>query len=122
MNTATMRFGSEQTYTVEEMLTDLTDGVFAEIKTKQAVDGNKRYLQKLLANYLIKNLAEAEVIPDPSKENLLVGTDVPVVLRAHLTGLGNQCKEAAKSYSDPLMAAHLKYISDKIDYALNPKN
>lgn len=122
MNTATMRFGAEHTYTIDEMLTDLTNGIFEEVNGRHLIDGNRRFLQKAMVGYLIKNLAEAEVIPDPSKENLLVGTDVPVILRAHLSAIMNQCKSAISSYSDPIMVAHLKYISDKIDYTLDPKN
>jgi len=122
MNTASMRFGKEKVYTVDEMLTDLNAGLFAEIKTHQLVDGNKRYLQKAAVAYLLKSLAEGEVIPDPTKDVQLAGTDVPVVLRAQLNALMTQCKAAIPSYTDPMMVAHLKYISDKINNALNPKN
>lgn len=122
MNVATMRFGKENTYTVDEMLTDLIDGLFVEVKTGKSVDGNKRFMQKTFVGYLLRNLAEAEVIPDPSKENLLGGTDVPVILRTQLSSLAELCKKSATSYNEPIMQAHVRYIADKITNALNPKN
>ncbi|WP_181182483.1 zinc-dependent metalloprotease [Sphingobacterium lumbrici] len=122
MNVATMRFGKENTYTVEELLKDLTDGIFAEVIAGQTVDGNKRFMQKTLVSYLLSRLADTEVIPDPTKENLLVGTDVAVVLRAHLELLKEACDRAVSRYSDPIMQSHVKYMAGKIEHALNPKN
>lgn len=122
MNATTMRFGKEKTYTVDEMLTDLRKGLFAEVQSRQLVDGNKRYLQKTAVTYLLKNLAEGELVPDPLKDGQIAGTDVPVVLRAQLNTIMNLCKTAISGYKDPLMLAHLNYISDKISSTLNPKN
>ncbi|QIL40511.1 zinc-dependent metalloprotease [Pedobacter sp. HDW13] len=122
MNTATMRFGKDKTYTVDEMLTDLRSGLYAEFKNHQMVDGNKRYLQKFAVNYLLKYLAEGEVVPDPTKDVLIAGTDIPLAMRKNLKAIEAQCKAAIPTYTDPVMLAHLKYISDKINNALNPKN
>jgi hypothetical protein len=122
MNAATMRFGKEKTYTVDEMLTDLRKGLFAEVQIHQLVDGNKRYLQKSAVNYLLRNLSDGELLPDPNKDNQIGGTDVPVVLRSQLTSIMNLCKAATPSYKDPVMVAHLKYISEKINNTLNPKD
>lgn len=122
MNAATMRFGKEKTYTVDEMLTDLRKGLFAEVQARQWVDGNKRYLQKWAVNCLLKGLAEGELLPDPAKEVQIAGTDVPVVLRSQLNSIMNLCKAAVPAYKDPIMVAHLKYISEKINNTLNPKD
>ena len=35
MHAATMRFGKEKTYTVDEFMTDLNKGLFAELQTRQ---------------------------------------------------------------------------------------
>jgi len=122
MNAATMRFGKEKVYTVDEMLTDLNAGLFGEIKTHQLVDGNKRYLQKSAVAFMLKSLAEGEMVPDPTKDVQLAGTDVPVVMRSQLNALMTACKAAIPAFTDPVMVAHLRYISDKINNALNPKN
>lgn len=121
MNTATLRFGKEKTYTVDEMLTDLNKGLFAEISTRQPVDGTKRYLQKSAVDYMIQRFDEGNRVPDPTKESI-AGTDIPVIIRLQLKGIMAQCKAAAAVYTDPVMVAHTKYIADKIDNALNPKN
>ncbi|UKJ09277.1 zinc-dependent metalloprotease [Solitalea lacus] len=122
MNATTLRFGKEKTYTVDEMLTDLNKGLFAELSTRQPINSNKRYLQKSLVTNLLKTLLDGEQqAGDPTKEGI-GGTDVAVVLRSQLKSIMVQCKAAAAGYSDPIMVAHLRYISDKIDNALNPKN
>nr|WP_121272045.1 zinc-dependent metalloprotease [Pedobacter schmidteae] len=122
MNAVTMRYGKEKAYTVDEMLTDLRKGLFAEVQNRQLVDGNKRYLQKVAVTYLLKALAEGEQLPDPTKDGLIAGTDVPVVLRSQLNAIMEQCKAAVPAYKDMVMVSHLKYISEKINNALNPKN
>lgn len=120
MNAIAMRYGSENVYTVDDMLTDLTGGLFAEIKNQQAVDGGKRYLQKWFVTYLVKHFNDSEAIPDPTKPNVLTGSDIPVALYSQLTSLLNLCKNT--KYADLTMQAHVNYMADKIDNALNSKN
>jgi len=43
-------------------------------------------------------------------------------MRSHLKNILAQCKAAVSAYTDPVMVAHLNYISKKIDNYLNPKN
>ncbi|MNZ96346.1 hypothetical protein D3C78_1155360 [compost metagenome] len=121
MHTATLRYGKEKVYTVDEMLTDLNKGLFAELSTRQPVDGTKRYLQKFVVESLIQRFEEGSRMPDPTKESI-AGTDIPVIVRSQLKGIMTQCKTVAAGYTDPVMVAHLKYIADKIDNAINPKN
>jgi hypothetical protein len=120
MYTATMRFGKEKTYTVDEMLTDLDKGLWAELQNHQAVDSYKRFMQKSEVLYMIDNAAAGEK-PSTSDTDLS-STDVPTTLRSHLKNIMTQCRVALPAYTDPAMIAHLKYISDKIDNYLNPKN
>jgi len=122
MNATTLRFGKEKAYTVDEMLTDLNNGIFAELQNRQAIDGGKRYMQKMLVNFLLRNLAEGEATVDPAKELAIAGTDVPVVLRSQLKGIMEQCKTAIPGYTDPVTVAHLRYITEKINNTLNPRN
>jgi hypothetical protein len=121
MHTATMRFGTEKTYTVDEFMTDLNKGLFAELQTRQLVDSYKRYMQKQAVAYMIKIAQDGDKLPDGKTDNLTT-TDVPVVMRSHLKNILVQCKAATPFYTDPVMVAHLKYISYKIDNYLNPKN
>jgi hypothetical protein len=121
MHAATMRFGKEKTYTVDEFMTDLNKGLFAELKTRQSVDSYKRFVQKQAVGYMLKIAQEGDKLPDGKTDNLTT-TDVPVVMRSHLRNILVQCKAAIPSYTDPVMVAHLKYMSQKIDNYLNPKN
>ncbi|SMO76895.1 zinc-dependent metalloprotease [Solitalea koreensis] len=121
MHTATMRFGKDKTYTVDELLTDLNKGLFAELQTRQSVDSYKRYMQKQAVGYMLKTAQLGDKLPDGKTDDLTT-TDVPVVFRSHLRNLLVQIKAATPSYTDPVMVAHLKYMSQKIDSYLNPKN
>lgn len=120
MNAVSMRYNKDIAYSVDEMLTDLTSGLFAELNSNQVVEGNKRYLQKTFISLMIKNLADGEMVPDLTKENLLGGGEVPMALRTQLSTLLQACKAA--NYSDVVMQAHVDYMAEKIDNALNPKN
>lgn len=124
MNTATMRYGKEKSYTVDELLTDLNEGLWAELKNHQEVDNYKRILQKTEIAYMIKCAQEGDRLPDPSKPLAedLGGTDVPVVVRVHLKKIMDQCNAAISSYTDPVMVAHLEYVSGKIGKYLDLDN
>ena len=121
MHAATMRFGKEKTYTVDEFMTDLNKGLFAELQTRQAVDSYKRYMQKQALGYMLQIAEKGDKLPDGKSDNLTT-TDVPVIMRSHLKNIMVQCKTAIPFYTDPVMVAHLKYMSQKIDNYLNPKN
>ncbi|ANE53192.1 zinc-dependent metalloprotease [Flavisolibacter tropicus] len=121
MHTAEMRFGKEKVYTVDEFITDLNKGLFAELQTRQSVDSYKRFVQKQAVGYMLKIAQLGDKLPDGKTDNLTT-TDVPVVMRSHLKNILVQIKAAIPSYTDPVMVAHLKYMSQKIDSYLNPKN
>jgi hypothetical protein len=116
-----MRFGKEKVYTVDELLTDLNKGLFAELQTRQTVDSYKRFVQKQAVGYMLGIAQQGDKLPDGKTDDLTT-TDVPVVMRSHLKNILVQLKAATPSYTDPIMVAHLKYMSQKIDGYLNPKN
>ncbi|WP_051691822.1 zinc-dependent metalloprotease [Pedobacter borealis] len=121
MNTTTMRYGKANTYTVDDLFTDLNNGLWGELKSHEAVDSYKRVLQKAAVGYMLKCAQEGDKLPDPSKPLAedLGGTDVPVVVRMHLKKIMDQCKAAIPTYQDPVMVAHLEYVSGKIDKYLD---
>ncbi|MCX2452456.1 zinc-dependent metalloprotease [Pedobacter sp. PLR] len=121
MNNAAMRYGKAQVYSIDELFTDLNKGMWAELKTRQPVDSYKRILQKSQVAYMIKSAQDGDKLPDLTKPGLeeLAGTDVPVILRAHLKTMMDQCNAALPNYTDPVMVGHLKYISAKIDKFLD---
>ena len=119
MNTMAMRFDKDQVYSVDEMLTDLNMGLWAEVRNHQPVDSYKRMLQKSEIATLIRIMEGAE--KQSNSDTDLSGSDVPVVLRSQLRDIVKQCKAAIAAYTDPLMVAHLQYVYEKIDNTLNPK-
>nr|WP_199077327.1 zinc-dependent metalloprotease [Pedobacter sp. ASV19] len=123
MNAATLRYGKESVYTIDELFSDLDKGLWAELNTHQPVDSYKRILQKSAIAYMIKSAEEGDKsdLPKPGVESL-AGTDVPVILRSHLENIMKQCNAAIPSYSDPVMVGHLKYVSGKIAKYLDQDN
>jgi hypothetical protein len=125
MTTETMRFGKEKTYTVDEMLTDFTNGIWSELKTSSPVviDQYRRAVQKASLENMFRVLGEAAVAPKPGSTSPdLTTTDIPVVLRVQLDNIMKQCKAAIPACKDTLTLAHLKYVYNKINTVLYPKN
>ena len=125
MTIETMRFGKEKTYTIDEMLTDLNNGLWSELKTSAPVviDPYRRFVQKAELVNIARVLSEAAAPPKPGSTSPdLSSTDIPVVLRVHLDKIMKQCKAAIPACKDTMTLAHLKYVSGKINDLLYPKN
>jgi hypothetical protein len=123
MSVETMRYGKEKTYTIDEMMTDLENGLWSELKTANpAIDSYRRSLQKAWLENLNMVLRDASKSPDPGSTSPdLSTTDIPAVLRAHMEKIMNQCKTAAVSCTDPMTLAHLKYMQAKLKKILDIK-
>jgi hypothetical protein len=124
MTIETMRFGKEKTYTVDEMLTDLNNGLWSELKTSTPVviDPYRRALQKAEIDNIFRVAKDAMEAPKPgSTVPDLTTTDIPVVLRVQLDKIMQQCKAAILGCKDTMTLAHLEYVSNKINKFLNPK-
>lgn len=124
LNAATMRFGKEKVYTVDNLFSDLNNGLWAELKSHKAMDSYKRILQKSAIAFMIRSAQDGDKLPDLTKPGAeeLAGTDVPVILRSHLNLIMDQCNAAIPAYTDQIMVAHLKYISAKIAKYLDVKD
>ncbi len=125
MTIETMRFGKEKTYTVDEMLTDLNNGLWSELKTSTPVviDPYRRFVQKAELVNIFRVIGEsAEPPKQGSTSPDLSTTDIPVVLRVHLDKIMKQCKAAIPACKDTMTLAHLQYVYNKINKFLYPKN
>ncbi|HKC36061.1 MAG TPA: zinc-dependent metalloprotease, partial [Chitinophagaceae bacterium] len=125
MTIETMRFGKEKTYTIDEMLNDFSNGIWSELKATSPVviDQNRRAVQKAAIDNMFMVLKDASQSPSPGSTSPdLSTTDVPVALRVQLDKIMNQCKAAIPACEDTLTLAHLKYIYNKINNFLYPKN
>jgi hypothetical protein len=129
LTTCQARFGSADTYGVDELLDDVKNGVWSELKTKRPIDIYRRNLQKTQVEALINLLnAQQPTIPAglPRGLTFLFGgdtknTDVPSVARASLNQLKNEILAAIPTTTDRLSKYHLQDVLQRINQALNPK-
>jgi hypothetical protein len=129
LNTCTIRFGSENTYTVDELLDDVRKDIWTELSNKKPIDVYRRNLQKAHAEALINLLSPPQItLPAGFPRNLTIlfggdikNTDIPSIVRAQLISLRNQINSAIPGTTDKLSKYHLQDVSERIKEALNPK-
>ncbi|MDT3402351.1 zinc-dependent metalloprotease [Mucilaginibacter terrae] len=99
-----------QAYTVDALLTDLGNGIFAEIPARKSITVYRRDLQKayvqLLTLYVSKNTGD--------------DTDVSSLLKAHLKKLASVTKTAIGRSPDRMTKYHLADIAGRLENALKP--
>ena len=124
MNIEEMRYGKSNNYSVDELLTDLENGLWSELRSAQPViEAGRRSLQKKWIDNLRMVLKDAAVAPQPGSASPdLTTTDVPVIIRSHMEKIMQQCKLAAPKAKDPLTLAHIRYAQAKLGKLLDPKN
>ena len=122
MYTETMRYNNEQVYTIDELLTDVRNGMWSELKTAQPViNSNRRALQKSWIENISRVLKEASTVPQPGSTSLdLTTTDIPAVVRVQMNAVLEQCKAAEAHSVDPMTKAHLRYVQARLKKSLNP--
>jgi hypothetical protein len=129
MALASNRFGAANTYQADEMLDDVKKGVWSELNSKRAIDNMRRNLQKAYAEALISILNPAPAQPVsglPASFVLLLGTnvkntDVPSIVRAHLTSLRSDILASIPGTTDKLSKYHLQDVAERIKRGLDPK-
>ena len=112
-------------YSVDELMNDLRNSIFSEIKTGAAIDIYRRNLQKLFANK-VAALLKAETVTFRSagvtKRVNLDETDLPSIARGQLNTLRNEMRLALVKTPDRLSKFHLLDLIARIDKAFNPKS
>ena len=119
----TNRFG-KHTYQMDDMLNDVKKGVWSELKTKKAIDGYRRNLQKAYVEALINLInPAAPLTPGPGGTQPVNAraTDVGSVARAQLETLKKEIAAAIPATSDKMSKYHLKDMEERIKRALDPK-
>jgi hypothetical protein len=116
------------TYTIDELFTDLKKGIWSELAAKKKIDGHRRNLQKAYAERMISLLGNnagggltlsmggAMSMGTDAKK-----TDVSSVVRAHLSSLRSEIQAAAPSMPDAMSKYHLQDVANRIKNALDPK-
>ena len=114
-------------YTLQEMMNDLKNGIWFELKNNGNIDVYRRNLQRTYINrlaYIMKN--EQPTRQGSFWSNYITPikvdvSDIRSVTVGMLLNLKKELSKSIKKYSDPNMKNHLTYCIGLINNALNPK-
>lgn len=122
---------SAKNYTLDDLFTEVENGIWSEVKTGASIDIYRRNLQKVHTEKLISLMkpAKANVQAVPvgvtygfsSRAVDLEKTDLPSISRAHLSDLRNKIQAAIPKTTDKISKYHLQDLSQRIKSALEPK-
>jgi Met-zincin/Domain of unknown function (DUF5117)/Domain of unknown function (DUF5118) len=122
---------NKNNYTVDELMTDVRNGIFTELKSNKPIDIYRRNLQKVFIDKVtgLLNPGNAPVRSVPvgvtygfnSRTVNLNQTDLPSIARGQLVSLKSNIKAAAAKSTDRLSKLHLLDLVSRIDKALDPK-
>lgn len=120
-------------YSLDDLFTDVRSGIWAELRSRKAIDTYRRNLQKAHTERLIALLSPANAAPananfnpfrfgaapspvaDPRK------SDVISLARAHLNALRTEISTALPATTDKMSRYHLQDVLVRINQALDPK-
>ena len=114
-------------YTLQEMMNDLKNGIWFELKNNRNIDVYRRNLQRTYINrlaYIMKN--EQPTRQGSFWSNYITPikvdvSDIRSVTVGMLISLRKELSRSVKKYSDPNIKNHLTYCIGLINNALNPK-
>ncbi|MFA6945093.1 MAG: zinc-dependent metalloprotease [Pedobacter sp.] len=114
-------------YHLDELLSDLRNGIWSELKTGANVDTYRRNLQRAYIERMSFLLNENET-PVPPQFAAFAGpqidvsqSDIRPMARQELKSLAIQVRSALPKYSNPVLRSHLEDVLSRIDEALDPK-
>ena len=122
---------SKSNYTVDELISDLKNGIFSELKGSGSIDVYRRNIQKLYVDKMIELLkpgtAMVRAVPVgvtygfTTRKVNLAQTDLPSIARGQLNSLKNEMKLASSRMNDRMSRYHLQDLISRIGEALDPK-
>ena len=122
---------NKNNYTVDELVSDLKNGIFAELKGSTPIDVFRRNIQKIYVDKMIELLkpgtATVRAVPVgvtygfTTRKVNLAQTDLPSVARGQLNSLKNEMKLASAKTTDKMSKYHLQDLIARIGEALDPK-
>ncbi|MDP4244583.1 MAG: zinc-dependent metalloprotease, partial [Bacteroidota bacterium] len=133
MTVCSGRYGSGNTYGIDDLLADAKKGVWGELGAGSSIDIYRRNLQKTYVAALI-NLINPPPPAAPAPQaggrggrgfgtpftGNIRNTDIPSVARAQLVDLRNEIGAAIPRMTDRLSRDHLQDVQERIKQALNP--
>lgn len=118
-------------YNLDDLMTDLRSGIWAELKSHKAIDVYRRNLQKVFTEKLITLLTPTTTTVLSIPPGVTYGyntrivdlkkTDLPSITRAHLESLKSEIKAALPLTTDKMSKYHLQDVLNRIDKGLDPK-
>lgn len=125
------RFGKKNVYTMIELLNDVKNSIWNELKSQQPISIYRRNLQKNYINSLFENIKEAEaganifyLLMGPAMEEekpVTTASDIGSYVALHLEQLKSEIKTALPTIKDKDSQEHLRYIVDQIETGLNKR-
>lgn len=122
---------NKNNYTVDELMTDVRNGIFAELKSNTPIDIHRRNLQKVFidkvtgllkpGNATVRSVPVGVTYGFNTRTVNLNQTDLPSIARGQLVGLKASVKAAAARSTDRLSKLHLLDLAARIENALDPK-
>jgi hypothetical protein len=122
---------SKENYSADELVSDLKNGIFSELKGSGSIDVYRRNIQKLYVDKMIELLkpgtAMVRAVPVgvtygfTTRKVNLAQTDLPSISRGQLNSLKNEMKLASSRMTDRLSKYHLQDLISRIGEALDPK-
>jgi hypothetical protein len=101
-------------YTVDEMLTDLRQGIFSELPAGRSISLNRRDLQKSYVTKLIS-------IMQPGQGGISPENDASSIVKAHAKELQGIIRAAVNTAPDKASRIHLTDLQERLNNALKPK-
>ena len=109
-------------YSLNEMMVDLKDGIWSELEKGKSIDVYRRNLQRSYISrlaFIMKNDQESRPGWEDYITNVKVNvSDIRSVTTGSLTELKKDLKKAIKKYSDKASKSHINYCISMIDEAM----
>jgi hypothetical protein len=123
------RFGADKAYSALDMLNDVQNGIYSELRTKKPTDTYRRSLQKSYVEKLnnilnppAANAAAAAFGFGGGGTANVSRSDAPSIARAQLMTLKAQIALALPTITDRMTKIHLMDLQENIKDALDPKS
>lgn len=109
----------KDSYSLLEMMEDLRNGIFSELKTGKTIDTYRRNLQRAYIERLAYLMTKEQEGRNRTKVDVNQ-SDIRSVARAELKTLDNNIRNATGKTSDKMSKIHLMDLRERIDIILNP--
>ena len=111
-----------KSYSLNEMMADLKDGIWSELEKGKSIDVYRRNLQRSYISrlaFIMKNDQESRPGWEDYITNVKVNvSDIRSVTMGSLTELKKDLKKSIKKYSDKAIKSHINYCISMIDEAM----